>query len=405
MDSSEQDERARAARRWDRRGFLRLAAGVAPAAAFTLACVPPSRDPRSRGTRGSAQVSAQDSPQGKEPGLGRAEIAPLRPPDRAYLEALAAERPRAPSADGTVVDEATAPMLYRNPVVAENCPDPHVMADGDTFYMVSTSHVLPAFPIRVSKDLVTWRNTAAWVFTRANRPDWAIDHFWAPELHRVDETYVCYYTARSRRTGRLCIGAAVAHTPFGPYRDLGRPLIDTVVSALDPTFFQDEDGRRYLYWKEDAGPGDPGGPICVRELTPDGLGFAGDRWEIARNDVDWEGPLIEGPSVIKRGGAYYLFYSGGAYDTPWYAVGVARSLSPTGGFSKHGDPILRGSDRWRGPGHNSIVHHGDWDYIVYHAWEGEHFRNVRPGLIDRVDWRTDGWPGVGDGTPRESGEL
>ncbi len=296
-------------------------------------------------------------------------------------------------------------MLYRNPIVAEDCPDPHVMADGGAFYMVCTSHVLPAFPIRVSRDLVTWRNTAASVFTRANRPDWAIDHFWAPELHRVGESYVCYYTARSRGSGRLCIGAAHARTPFGPYRDLGYPLIDAGVTVLDPTFFRDDDGRQYLYWKEDAAPGNPGGPICVRELTPDGLGFLGDRWEIARNDADWEGPLIEGPSVVKRGGAYYLFYSGGSYDTPWYAIGVARSLSPTGGFAKRGDPILRSNDRWRGPGHNSIVRHGERDYIVFHAWEGERFRNMRPGLIDSLDWNADGWPGVGDGTPRDSGEL
>src|SRR3546814_9534935 len=97
------------------------------------------------------------------------------------------------------------------------------------------------------------------------------------------------------------------------------------VTVLDPTFFRDDDGRQYLYWKADAGHGDPAGPICVQELTPNGLDLVGDRWEVARNDLPWEGRLIEGPSVLKRDGYYYLFYSGGEFNTPDYAVGDQTS--------------------------------------------------------------------------------
>ncbi|MGE3960769.1 MAG: glycoside hydrolase family 43 protein [Dehalococcoidia bacterium] len=378
---------SRTRRRLSRREFLRLAAaagttlGVAAAGGADAARGTGKLDGSERHARGAPEVRAYDT---------------------AELAYLAAARPSSPARPATVAAEVPPSMRYANPVIADDCPDPHVIQDGATFYLVATSHVLPAFPIRVSRDLVNWQRTAASVFTRDNAPAWASDHFWAPELHRVGGRYVCYYTARSRRTDRLCIGAAVAPTPFGPYRDLGRPLLEAEVTVLDPTFFRDDDGRQYLYWKADAADGDPSGPIRVQELTPDGLALVGDASEVLRNDAEWEGALVEGPSVIKRGGAYYLFYSGGAYDTPWYAVGVARSLSPTQGFRKRGEPILRSGARWRGPGHNSVVRHQEQDYIVFHAWEGERFRGVRSGLIDRLDWQRDGWPGVNDGTPREA---
>ncbi len=289
-------------------------------------------------------------------------------------------------------------MAHLNPVVAENCPDPGVMEDAGRFYMVSTTHVLPAFPIRVSSDLVNWERTGAFVFTEGNRPSWARDHFWAPEIHRVADRYVVYYTARSTETNLLCIGVATASTPLGPYEDLGAPLVSQDTAALDPTFFRDEDGRQYLYWKADA-PGSPSGPILAQQLTPDGLALVGSPVEVLRNDLGWEGRLVEAPCLVKRGSYYYLFYSGSDYDTPNYAVGVARSTSPLGGFQKHGEPILRGSGRWKGPGHNSVATLNGQDYILYHAWEGRRFRDVRPCLADPLGWTADGWPAVEGGQP------
>jgi len=348
--------------------------------------------------------------------IGVAESASGPHADVARKHEAAAQAARVPRV--TAPPELEASRLYRDaalyaalppsdaitfsaPVIAANCPDPHVLNTDGVFYMVSTSHFLPAFPIRHSTDLVNWQSTGLHVFTRGNRPRWADDHFWAPELHRVGRHYVAYYTARSRATNRLCIGAAAARAPFGPYRDLGRPLISEETTVLDATFFRDDDGRQYLYWKADAGPGDPSGPIYARELSENGLKFIGETWEVARPDQPWEHSLIEGPAVIKRGGEYFLFYSGAAFDATSYAVGVARSNSPTSGFVKRGDPILKSGGRWRGPGHNSVVSHDGHDYIVFHAWEGVQYGNVRQGLIDQIRWEDDGWPAVSDGTPRE----
>jgi len=365
-----------------RRGFLRLAGLAAPAMALGVG-----------ETRGGLH---DDVARKHAEGVRAARVPAITAPPEmsaARLYEDAALFAAIPTPD---------PLTFATPVIAENCPDPHVLNADGVFYMVSTSHWIPAFPIRQSTDLVNWQSTGLYVFTRSNRPRWADNYFWAPELHRVGEYYVAYYTARSRVTGRLCIGAAAARAPFGPYRDMGRPLISADTSVLDATFFRDDDGRQYLYWKADAGPGDASGPIYVRELAEGGLKFVGEPQEVARPDQAWELSLIEGPTIVKRGGQYYLFYSGGAFNGNSYAVGVARSNSPTGGFKKRGDPILRSGGRWQGPGHNSLIAHHGHDYIVYHAWEGVQYGNVRQGLIDQVRWEPDGWPAVNDGMPREA---
>lgn len=351
----------------------------------------------------AARREEDDAWTAKERGFARQNVAPVTTAATPSPSSSQAGSSTEPDSGPAAVTPPSPALAYQNPIVAENAPDPQVLYDepSGTFYMVSTSGRLPAFPIRLSTDLVNWRPTGEYVFTEANRPKWARGSYWAPELHRVGDIYICYFTARSRVTGRLCIGAAGARRPIGPYRDLGRPLISSATTVLDATFFRDDDGRQYLYWKADAADGDPSGPILGQELSPDGLKLVGPRHEVLGTDLEWEHQLVEGPSILKKGGAYYLFYSGSAYNAPSYAIGVARSLSPVEGFVKRAEPILRGSDRWRGPGHNSVVSYDGHDYLIYHAWEGETFQHVRPSLIDLIEWDDEGWPTVGEGIPTE----
>lgn len=295
-------------------------------------------------------------------------------------------------------------LTYMNAVVKENCPDPGVLNQSPTYYVVCTTHTLPAFPIRKSTDLVNWTNTGKYVFTDANKPRWANDHFWAPEIHQVGSKYIAYYTARNNTTNRLCIGAATASTAEGRYKDLGKPLICDNVTVLDAHFFRDDNGKQYLYWKADAADGNPSGPIYGQEVASDGLTLVGSRFALIKNDLAWEGRLVEAPWVVKRNGQYYLFYSGNDFNTTGYATGVATSSSPLGGFTKKGDPILKSGTKWKAPGHNSIAAFNGNDYILNHAWEGDVFQDVRPTLLDRVLWGSDGWPAINDGTPSETAQ-
>jgi arabinan endo-1,5-alpha-L-arabinosidase len=59
-----------------------------------------------------------------------------------------------------------------------------------------------------------------------------------------------------------------------------------------------------------------------------------------------------------------------------------------------GTLVLEGNDRWRGPGHNAILHDDGQDYLVYHAYDvqnrGRSALRIRP-----LYWSEDLWPQVG----------
>jgi beta-xylosidase len=279
------------------------------------------------------------------------------------------------------------------------------MRVGRDYFLYSTSgNARDAFPIRRSRDLISWE-PAGHVFPRAHRPKWARSDFWAPEVHRVGRRFVAYYTARDR-SRRLCVGVASADTPLGPWTDLGEPLIrDDRVGMIDSHYFHDRErtGKRFLFWKEDGNDLRPKTqtPIWAQELAADGLSLIGERREVLTNDQDWEGLLVEGPWVIRRGRFYYLFYSGNAFWTEHYAVGVARARSPFGPFVKMDQTLLRRDENWLGPGHGSVVRaHDGADYFVYHAWQRGRVggKNPRMLLVDRIHWEAD-WPRINDGSP------
>lgn len=292
---------------------------------------------------------------------------------------------------------------YSNPVIGGDCPDPGVLRDGDAYYLVCTSgNAASAFPIWRSRDLSRWTSVGH-VFPSGRRPSWAASDFWAPEIHRVGSRYVAYFTAR-RAGGQLCVGAASASSPLGPFTDLGRPLLyDASMGLIDATVYEHSDGALYIYWKEDGNAVGRATPIHGQRLAADGLSVTGSAPSLISNDLAWEGNLVEGPWVVSHGGSVYLFYSANAYYDGRYAVGVARSSSPLGPFTKRGAPILASGVGFVGPGHGSVIEgpSGD-DVLVYHAWRAGFVNGRGDGrevLVDRVAWSA-GWPTI-PGAPSE----
>jgi len=284
--------------------------------------------------------------------------------------------------------------LYANPVVDRGCADPGVARDGDRYVMACTSGNAPAgFPLRTSTDLVRWTR-AGHVFPEGTRPRWATRDFWAPEIHRVGDRWIAYFSAR-HTDGSLAVGAATADDALGPYTDIGRPLVhEPHPGVIDAHFFEAPDGARYLTWKADGNAVGRPTPITIQPLADDGVTLTGRPTEILRNTLAWEGALVEGQWMVHRDGTYYLFYSANGFATSRYAVGVARASSPLGPFTKLGDPILTSNAAFGGPGHGSILRgpSGDWVH-VYHSWYADRV-GADPGrvvLVDRIAWR-DGWP-------------
>lgn len=285
--------------------------------------------------------------------------------------------------------------LYDNPVIPFDCPDPGVLRDGNQYILSCTSgDEANAYPLFTSTDLVNW-TPKGHIFPAGAWPAWADADFWAPEIHKVGNRYIAYYSARNKNNQLHCIGAATSTSPTGPFQDLGHPLVSLGTnSVIDANEFNDSNGTPYLIWKVETGTATI--PIHGQQLAADGLSLTGPVATLITNDRAWEGPLVEGPFLVEHAGSYYLFYSANPYDTVNYAVGVARAASPLGPYQKPAGPILSSVGSWSGPGHCSVVDTPAGDsYMVYHAWEAGHVGNGNgPGrlvLDDAIVWQN-GWP-------------
>ena len=291
------------------------------------------------------------------------------------------------------------PERYNNPVIRGDRPDPSVIRVGDTYWATTTSGIWePGFPIFHSRDLLHWEISGA-VFQ--NPPVWTIGSFWAPEITTYRGRFFVYYTAR-RTDDRLCVAVATASTASGPYTDHG-PLVCEEVGSIDGMAVTDERGVRYLVWKEDGNSQKKPTRNWAQRLSPDGLKLVGEKVELIRNDKDWEGHVVEGAFILRRNNWFYLFYSGNACCRSGcdYALGVARSKNLLGPYDKYpGNPILDGNEKWKCPGHGSIVTDAQGrDFLLYHAYRNSESAVFigREALLDQVSWGADGWPKINGG--------
>ena len=271
---------------------------------------------------------------------------------------------------------------------------------GDDYWATTTSGTWePEFSIFHSRDLLRWE-IAGSVFKK--RPAWAERDFWAPEISNHGGRFFVYYTARKKR-GPLCVAVATASAASGPYVDHG-PLVCQEVGSIDAMAVTDDQGARYLVWKEDGNSRNEPTPMWAQRLSDDGLKMVGKKVELIRNDPrSWEGGVVEGAFILKRGDWFYLFYSGNACCGRRcnYALGVARSRNMLGPYEKNpANPVLKENETWQCPGHGSIVSDAEGrDFLLYHAYRKSEsaFFIGRETLLDQVSWGRDGWPVINAG--------
>lgn len=292
--------------------------------------------------------------------------------------------------------------------------DPFVWRHEDRYYAIGTGReeadgttvgMERVIPLLTSTDLVQW----TYLHHALIPPEPFLGgQYWAPEVIAADGRFWLYYSAGHSDQGRPHqLRVAVADRPEGPYVDTGEPLLlpgeETFV--FDPHPYQDDDGRRYLFycrnfWDTEAGAR-PGDAIVARPLET--MTRLGPSTTILRPDADWQrGPIrqhqgqdvdwhtTEGACIVKRDGVYYCLYSGSAWFTASYGVHFVVADQILGPYRHtRGDPapgILRATPEiLRGPGHNSVVIGPDGEpRIVYHAWDAT--MTARQMHIDRLRW-------------------
>lgn len=292
--------------------------------------------------------------------------------------------------------------------------DPHVLrvADG-TYVAYGTgrpgdsgqvgSRAERVFEALTSPDLLHWEERGP---VLARLPESFGDDYWAPEVVERDGCWWMYFSVGRGIEGHH-IRVARADDPLGPFVDQGVNLTPDEAFAIDAHPFVDIDGTWYLFFARDVIDHERAGThLAVTRLTSptdtDGevrvvLAPNAD-WQIYERDramygrtLDWH--TLEGPAVVRRGGRYWLTYSGGAWTGERYAVSWAVADHPLGPWQHApagSEPLLAsGFHGLIGPGHNSLTVAPDGgDVIVFHAWDATH--DSRRMHVHRIAFPTDG---------------
>jgi xylan 1,4-beta-xylosidase len=250
--------------------------------------------------------------------------------------------------------------------------DPTIFVHEGVFYLYGTKSgnmdsSSVGFPVYTSTNLVDW--------TRAVGPNDGLAlikgdafgerGFWAPQIFPYNGKFYMAYTANES------IAFAVSDAPLGPFKNPQMLPITAPVRMIDPFVFFD-DGKIYLYHVRVH----QGNRLFVAEMNPDLLSIkpetlvecitAEGSWEDTAN-ASWK--VVEGPTVIKRNGLYYMVYSANHFRNPDYAVGYAVSDSPYGPWRKSPDsPIIHGSMfNESGTGHGDVFfdEQGNMFYVFH----------------------------------------
>ncbi len=265
---------------------------------------------------------------------------------------------------------------------------------------------------RTSPDLVTWTFKGA---VMPDFPAWVLNAVpqargaWAPDISYVGGRYLLYYAVSTFGSNHSVIGLMTTPTldtadPAFGWADEGLVISSDKgndYNAIDPNHVIDADGRHWLafgsFWSG----------IKLIELDPQ-THKPKDAKAKPKAIAGRASPgAIEGAVILPRGGFYYLFAS---YDfccrgvNSSYYTCVGRSKAIDGPYADSGglamlkdggtlvlDARMDKTGRFKGPGGASILHCGDKDIIVYHAYDGD--KNGMPTLRMQVlDWSADGWP-------------
>jgi beta-xylosidase len=334
-------------------------------------------------------------------------------PTAISLESPAARGPGAgaPGANvgaATDRDPADAAILRANGNLDIRVHDPSTLAFSNGEYWVYyTGRGIPSWH---SKDLKKWEAGPP-VFKEA--PPWVAEavpenrnaNFWAPDVLKVGDRYLLYYSVSSfgKKTSAIALVTNATLDPSDPafkWRDEGivvRTGNAENYNAIDPAVFHDTDGKLWMvfgsFWSGiklielDAKTGQRVAPGAA----PVGLA---------------ESRTIEAAFLYRHDGHYYLFVNHGICCrgiASTYNIRVGRSDTITGPYvDREGKPMLDGGGTvvaetdgpFIGPGHAGIVTVDGHEVFGCHFYDATQ-RGRSAYALRPLTWDAAGWPVVG----------
>lgn len=267
--------------------------------------------------------------------------------------------------------------------------DPTIFYENGVYYLYgTTTGYFPngeGFQVYTSSDLKKWNGpSGAQNGLALKKGDaYGTKGFWAPQVFKYNHKFYMIYTADEN------IAIASSDSPLGPFKNDSKAPMYNSGKQIDPFFFVDQDGKKYLYCVRLTN----GNRIFVAELNDDLSGIKEETlkecisgvlpWENTQN-VSW--PVTEGPTVLKHNDLYYMIYSANDFRNPDYAVGYATAKSPLGPWEKATEsPIISKKDVGiNGVGHGDVFcdKNGKMKYVLHTHFSNSDVSPRKAGIID-----------------------
>jgi hypothetical protein len=252
-------------------------------------------------------------------------------------------------------------------------PDPFVFVQNGRYYLFTSQDQVPQnVPVRAATLFGQW---SAPTDALPDPPAWAVPNVtWAPDVAQFGPDYLLYFTAAlvGAPQATMCIGDAISTNPAGPYMASPTPFIcqQSLGGSIDPRVFVDSNGQPIMIWKSDQNSRSVANTqIWSQPLSADGLHLIGSPTVIFGPDEPWQGHIVEAPQMVLVKGIYYLIYSGGWFNNPGYAIGVARCASPSGPcHDTSSSPLLASDPQGAGPGEESVFTNDAGVWMLYTPW-------------------------------------
>lgn len=268
-----------------------------------------------------------------------------------------------------------------NPIVLQRA-DPWIHRDPDSgcYYFIGTApefdrieirHACRINDLKLAEPVVVWR-------MRESGPMSA--NIWAPELHRIEDTWYIYFAAGDvdkRFSIRMYALSNQNDDPrSGDWVEEGQIVTPLDSFSLDATTFEHR-GKRYLVWAQMDQQRSYNSALLMAEMDSP-VRIRPPVVVLTEPLLEWERQgykVNEGAAVIVRNGKVFMSYSASATDDR-YAMGLLwadedADLMDPASWNKLAEPVFTTDpDLGRyGPGHNSftVAEDGETDLLIYHA--------------------------------------
>ena len=311
---------------------------------------------------------------------------------------------------------------YNNPVIRMDKPDPTVWYGEDGYYYLYATGDFASGRMFRSANLYSWEETGdapmndveALKVAEAFGSNSLSQSFWAPHVFKISSNQWNLYLTKPN--GGIAILTS-NHPTRGYAYEKFIPAQSGAGQFIDAEIGYDTDGSVWMF----TGGYDS---IYRRQMTPDGLDWAeGSSFErCAGRPNNTSGNVnreqtFEAPYLYRKNGYWYLFCSSGVFSAGNYKIRVLRAptlggifVDKSGNLATDGyaETVLASNDDFSGPGHNAPIfadkNNDTW--IIYHShWVGLASSSMRGVCLDKVEWDSEGWPYINDGTPSSHHEI